>query len=246
MTGTSAVQDALKVYRQPSRLRLWRHQELPQDFLVLIKICAGDSETTDTWAKQFDLNETELHSAAVFIVNHVISRAGTDNFRLLGLPQSANAEDIRIHKRWLLKWLHPDRNHSTWESALFRKVTEAAKRIESPQVIDLQKNIPALTTRPVVHNAHHKSASSGNSKHRRSSGSGAFTHANAGKAGASKAPHLPGLVRTAQWKWLVRRAMRRLMMVLSVVAAVAAVSAFARYFVLPENADLGLFSGLRW
>jgi hypothetical protein len=245
MTGTSAVQDALKAYRQPSRLRLWRHQDLPQDFLVLIKICAGDSETTATWAKQFDLSETELQSAAVFIVNHVISRAGTDNFRLLGLPQGATAEDIRIHKRWLLKWLHPDRNHSTWESALFRKVTDAAKRIETPQVIDLQKNIEALTAKPVVQGASHRVTSHGNGngigKHRRSGGSGTFAH-----TGAGRAAHMPGLVRTAQWRWLFRRALRRLVMVIGVVAVVAAISAFAKYFVLPENADLGLFNGLRW
>jgi hypothetical protein len=241
MTGTSAVQDALKAYRQPSRLRLWRHRELPEDFLVLIKICAGDSETTATWAEQADLDKTELQSAAVFIVNHVISRAGNDNFRLLGLPQGANSEDIRIHKRWLLKWLHPDRNHSTWESALFRKVNEAAKRLESPQVVDLQKNIAELAAKPAVHNANLRTAGNGNVKHRRGGNSGSFAHASAGKAA-----HMPGLVRTAQWGWLFRRALRRLLMVIGIVAAVAALLAFAKYFILPENADLGLFSGLRW
>lgn len=50
---------------------------------------------------------------------------------VLALPQNWSSQDVREHKRWMLKWLHPDRNPSAWEANLFHRVKEASDRIEN-------------------------------------------------------------------------------------------------------------------
>ena len=51
--------------------------------------------------------------------------------RLLGLHEQASYDDIRSNKRLLLKWLHPDRNHNSWETKLFHRVQAAVDRLEN-------------------------------------------------------------------------------------------------------------------
>jgi hypothetical protein len=238
MTETSAVHSALRAYRQPSRLRMWRYLELPQDYLDLIKISAGDHETIEALMNRYNVNEDELRSAAVFVLNYVISRAGGDNFRILGLPKYAGREDIRIHKRWLLKWLHPDRNHNAWESVLFRKVSDAAKGVEDAKFPEPQNGNVAYAEKIVGNSSDQRNNSAIAAKHRRSGAFRAFA-----ETGTN---HFRGRVRTTHFGWLFKRALRRFVLALSIVAVIAALVTLARYFFPSATDDFGLVSGLDW
>lgn len=53
-----------------------------------------------------------------------------DDFRLFGVEATAAAEELRDNRRWLLKWLHPDRNGGDWEHEQFVRICAAWDRIE--------------------------------------------------------------------------------------------------------------------
>jgi hypothetical protein len=127
----NAVQEALELFRQPARLRFIDRTELPVEMLDVIKIAAGDDNTIQLWADTFNEVPNVVREAAVFYLQQTIARSGVDNFRMLGLQPGAATADIRAHKRWLLKWLHPDRNPSKWQAALFYRVSGVADQLES-------------------------------------------------------------------------------------------------------------------
>jgi hypothetical protein len=130
MQNQRAVSAAWEVYRQPARYRTLRRQDIPTDILDVIKISGGDEATTQIWAEQLGVNAEELGKASSYYLHQFMAAAGNDARRLLCLDQWATAADLKMHKRWLLKWLHPDRNPSAWEANLFRRVNEAASSLE--------------------------------------------------------------------------------------------------------------------
>jgi hypothetical protein len=67
---------------------------------------------------------------AIFFLQQALLYPGADNYRVLGLSPGATLNDIKDHKRLLLKWLHPDRNSSSWEQLLFQRVATAATDLE--------------------------------------------------------------------------------------------------------------------
>ncbi|MBG1233223.1 J domain-containing protein [Aestuariivirga litoralis] len=129
MSATS-IDLALAAYQQPARLRLLQSQAAGPDILMLIKIAAGDAEATTHWAAHYAIPEATLLEASVFYLRSMIAAAGSDPYKLLCLKPGATLEDVNIHKRWLLRWLHPDRNGSAWESGLFTRVATAARTLE--------------------------------------------------------------------------------------------------------------------
>jgi hypothetical protein len=131
----------MEVYRQPSRLSRIRHAEIPSDALTLIKIASGESKALEEEARELGVEEASLHEASLIYLRTVISSAGKNHARALALPRNATLADVKSHKRWLLKWLHPDTNHSAWESQLFYCVSAAAKHFETnPHFLAIEGN----------------------------------------------------------------------------------------------------------
>jgi hypothetical protein len=134
---------ALEVFRQPILARRLQKQQLPDGMLDVIKIAAGDSATLNPNA-----DDPQLHNAAIFFLQQALLSNENDNFRLLGLNPNANLDEIREHRRWLLKWLHPDRNHNKWESTLFARVNAAATQLEAAHGMNAVLNISTLSKTP--------------------------------------------------------------------------------------------------
>lgn len=130
MISASAVHNAWALYRQPVFSRKSSRMNLHADMLELIKIAAGDGETIQKWSAEIGTDADHLQEAAAFYLQQIIGRPGNDAFGTIGLAADATALDIKNHKRWLLKWLHPDRNPSVWRQSLYRKVTAAAEQLE--------------------------------------------------------------------------------------------------------------------
>ena len=164
MPKNNALLDALEIYKQPSRARSLRLQDLPPDMLSVIKIAAGDQPTISANMEQYGETEDHLRQAAVFYLQQTIAKSGNDLFRTLGLPAMASKDQVRTHKRWLLKWLHPDRNSSKWEATLFHRVSDAAETLENsagPAVEAAPKPAEARTHRPSNRTGHKRAVSRG-------------------------------------------------------------------------------------
>jgi DnaJ domain len=121
-----AVVMALEAMRQPDIVRRQLRRPLPTDIIDLIKCAAGDRGTIERITVERSITEPVLVEASKFYLRHIVGSGGNDNYRTLALPETASKDDVREHRRWLLKWLHPDRNPSKWEATLFLKVETAA------------------------------------------------------------------------------------------------------------------------
>lgn len=138
MQNLDAIDMALRHTRQSGGQRRMGPAPLPANMLELLKVAAEDSETLARCSLAKGVTPGVLLDSSRFALQKIILESGVDHHRALGLEAGASATQVRDHKRLLLKWLHPDRNHNSWESALFLRVQEAVEKLESGE------------TRPVV------------------------------------------------------------------------------------------------
>jgi hypothetical protein len=131
-----AIDVAVQMFRQPNGFGISRRGELPPGVIDVIKAAAGDEETVRRLAVQKNVEDLQIVEAAQFYLRNVLTSAGHNPHRKLALGQGADAAMIKDHKRWLLKWLHPDRNPSKWENILFAQVKEAALHLEHNSAIE--------------------------------------------------------------------------------------------------------------
>lgn len=142
MGKRQAIDVALAIYRRPSMVRATQEAPLPEGMLTVIRIAAGVEVEAGIISLERARNAEEAREAAVFFLQQVLFRPYSTNYSLLGLTADANVEQVREHKRWLLKWLHPDRNHNRWESMQFQRVVKAAEDLE--QRLDRAVPMPTI------------------------------------------------------------------------------------------------------
>jgi hypothetical protein len=131
MKGAAAMELALELYRKPARARSLGRRDVPEGMLELIRIAAASDEEADALIPDEAKAKQPVREAAVFFLQQLLMQAEGDDFRQLGLKRSATLQDVKDHKRQLLKWLHPDRNKNAWEHVLFQRVSGAAERLEA-------------------------------------------------------------------------------------------------------------------
>jgi hypothetical protein len=143
----SAIDVVVTVFRQPTTFSAAKQGMLPTGMLDVIKAAAGDDDTLKAFSEQKNLSQDHIKQASQFYLQKLLTTAGADNHRKLGLDYGATSLQVKDHKRWLLKWLHPDRNPSKWESLLFVEVGKAAAQIEvmrpnlaAPQVVERRQS----------------------------------------------------------------------------------------------------------
>ncbi len=134
MSEANAVEAAIGLVRMPTLVGVMREKPVPPDVLVLIRIAAGSdadiAEVLGLFGREIP-DAAFIREAAEFYLQHVIMFAGADCYRVLGLRPGAGADAVRDHKRWLVKWLHPDRNPDPLREALFHRLMTAVAEIES-------------------------------------------------------------------------------------------------------------------
>lgn len=130
MESCPAILAALEFWRQPALVKGWRENPLPNSMLDLIKIAAGCVETQASAAAATGRRPTEIQAAAVHFLHLVLVAPGASPQRALGLDGRVFRDEIVLHKRWLLKWLPPDRNPN-WEAAavLFKRVIDTSNSL---------------------------------------------------------------------------------------------------------------------
>jgi hypothetical protein len=126
-----SIQLALELYKNPALMRSIVSRPIPSDILSVLRVVSG-SETDRNKASALQGTSPELlRVACAFYLQSVMLGGRSSDTRLLGLPEVFSVEILRLHKRLILKWLHPDVNNNKWESQLCNRVVEAAARLEA-------------------------------------------------------------------------------------------------------------------
>lgn len=133
MTGPGALQHALDLAAMPGLARLMRRQPLPSDVLTVIRIAARSPESLEAAAGSTGRRPEQLREAAVAYLQQVLFTRDGNAYRVLGVGPDAPQELIGQHMRWLMKWLHPDRDRGDWESAFAERVASAWDDLKSPE-----------------------------------------------------------------------------------------------------------------
>jgi hypothetical protein len=129
-----AIDAAINLYRRPNLVRAERRKALPENTLSLIRIASGGDIAPEFLTTDRAKSVEEARDASVFYIQQVLLSPKSDEYRQLGLTDQATSQQITEHKRYMLKWLHPDRNPNKWESALFQRVVNAAAKLENHSV----------------------------------------------------------------------------------------------------------------
>jgi hypothetical protein len=132
MARPGALHLALDLSAMPVLANIMRQQPLPRDVLEVIKIAARCPETVARAEHMSGKSAETIRQAAMLYLQSVLFAAGADHYRVLGVEPTAPHDQIREHMRWLMKWLHPDRQRSDWESAFAARVLAAWEALKSP------------------------------------------------------------------------------------------------------------------
>jgi hypothetical protein len=148
--SANATRAALELMAKPHATKLVQRGAIPSDILVLIKAASGDKYALRQIALSTSLPEVNCRKMAIEYLQKILFDGIADDYRLLGLQPGAKLEQINQHKRWLLRWLHPDLNPNERDHMNFRRVTEAATRLTAGSLF-LNLNT-AIHDRPVMQN----------------------------------------------------------------------------------------------
>jgi hypothetical protein len=133
MTRPVALRVALDLARTPVLSRLAAGQSLPPGMIVLLRIAGDDAATIDEAAATTGEPPETIRHAVTQFLETVLFTPAADSYRLLGAERSATQAELRDHMRWLMKWLHPDRERSEWQSTLAMKISAAWDDLKSPE-----------------------------------------------------------------------------------------------------------------
>lgn len=133
MTAPGALFLALDLAATPILAKAMRRQPLPGDVLGLIRIAAGDTEACRQAAVLAGRSPESVREAAILYLQHVLLAPNADNYRILGVGADAPHERVREHMRWMMKWAHPDRSRSDWESVFAERVLAAWHELKTPE-----------------------------------------------------------------------------------------------------------------
>jgi hypothetical protein len=147
LEGRRALDLALGLARMPTLAAGMREQPLPPDTLVLIRIAAGCADTAQEAAAATGTQVEAIREAAIFYLQQVLFASSSDSHRILGVRPGASRSEMRSHLRWLMKWLHPDRNPNDWESVFAERVIgawrDAGSRVDAPEEEEHSEASPA-------------------------------------------------------------------------------------------------------
>ncbi len=137
-----AIEVAISRYRKPGRPFSERRMPCPPDMQEPIKIVAGDTETLRTVSINYGVSEHQIKEACELFLQEWISQNNVSHRDILGLTENATVQDFKLHKRGLLKWLHPDRNPSKWQQKLFYRISELREEdvLVPTQILTLTSN----------------------------------------------------------------------------------------------------------
>ena len=138
LVSTAQPDDALtlavRLYRSPGLARSVRRLALPPAVLLVIRVAAGCPISSAYAVAQTGLDEATVTRVASLYLLVALFGQETDPYRTLGLSTGAAAELVQDHRKWLLKWLHPDRNSNQNLAGLSVRVLAASAELAAQPV----------------------------------------------------------------------------------------------------------------
>jgi hypothetical protein len=126
---------ALALQRAPGERFRVRERPLPSGVIHLIEVAAGSPQAVQAAASEMGEPEQALIEAARFYLEQVLfADAGADAYRVLGVAPDVPHDTIRIHQRWLQRWLHPDRAIAGDSSVFATRVNQAFAQLRTPEL----------------------------------------------------------------------------------------------------------------
>ncbi len=132
MSGYALMQ-ALELAETPALVGMFRRQKLPDDILLLIRIAAGNEEAVADAAARTGRSGESLREASVLYLQQILFQPEADPYRVLGASAATPQDQLHQHMRWLMKWLHPDRDRDDWESAFAERVSGAWEALKTAE-----------------------------------------------------------------------------------------------------------------
>jgi hypothetical protein len=125
MHRAGALKIAFDLIHFPSQVRVIRDAPLPDDLLVLLRIAAGDEETTRQEAQLSRRSCEEVREASGFFIEQILLYPDADSYRVLGAKPEATNGELRQNMALLLRWLHPDLDRQGERLVFAGRVTRA-------------------------------------------------------------------------------------------------------------------------
>jgi hypothetical protein len=140
MAKQHVIELAFDLSRMPALARSPGLPPIPPDIIELMRIAAASPEACEAAAAKTGEPTAVVIEAARFYLQHVLFRPEADCYRILGLEPNASRETARSHMRWLLQWLHPDRNHNGWDAVYAERVLKAWREVSASDGGDAKLN----------------------------------------------------------------------------------------------------------
>jgi hypothetical protein len=133
MAQRHVIEFALDLARMPALARASGVLALPPNIIELMRVAAACPEACEAAVAKSGEPVSVVIEAARFYLQQVLFRPEADCYRVLGIEPTASRETARSHMRWLLEWLHPDRNYNSWDAVYAERVLKAWREVSSPQ-----------------------------------------------------------------------------------------------------------------
>jgi hypothetical protein len=147
MPPNRALDAAIALSRVPGLVVAMRSQALPTGVKLLLRILANETDALKEARHMSGLGEPDLVAVAEFYVLQVMLHRGASSPRILGVTADADRTEIRAHMRYLLNWLHPDKNTSAWHASFASRVIAAWRRIDRGLEDEKPRSLAAGTRR---------------------------------------------------------------------------------------------------
>jgi hypothetical protein len=131
MTQAHVIELALDLARMPALARSSGVAAVPPNAIELMRIAAGSPEACQAAVAQTGESASVVIEAARFYLQQVLFRPDADCYRILGIKPADSRATAREHMRWLLEWLHPDRNNNSWDAVYAERVLKAWREVSA-------------------------------------------------------------------------------------------------------------------
>lgn len=136
----------LALFREPGLIAELRDHALPDDVGLVIRIAAGEAAALVNAAESTGESSEVMVEASVFYLQQILFAPNADPYRVLGAAADASQDLLRENYRWLMKWLHPDRNQDGWEAVYADRVNMAWQDLKTPERrADYDRNSPVAS-----------------------------------------------------------------------------------------------------
>ena len=133
MAQPHVIELALDLARMPALARRSVLPPVSPNIIELMRIAAANSEACRDAVAQTGEPRHVVMEAARFYLQQVLFRPDADCYRILGIQPAASRATAREHMRWLLEWLHPDRNtnNNSWDTVYAERVLKAWREVSN-------------------------------------------------------------------------------------------------------------------